>query len=55
MKKTYEKPLVKGHKLQHNANMLVASEIDEFGMNRRLQVPSSTSPDPEAETVDEGW
>ena len=55
MKKIYERPLVKGHKLQHNANMLVASEIDEFGMNRRLQVPSSTSPDPEAETVDEGW
>ena len=46
---------MKRHKLQHNANVLVVGSLENYGLNNELQVPSSTSPDPEAETVDEGW
>jgi hypothetical protein len=40
MKKIYEKPSMKEHKLKHQISLLAAS-VDRYGMNTKLVLPST--------------
>ena len=46
---------MKGYELQHRVNVLVVGSIqkDQYGMNKKLQVPED--PSSEAEIVEEAW
>ena len=54
-KKIYEKPFMKGHKLQHHADVLDWGSIekDANGMGKSLYVPEDQSS--EKECVEYGW
>jgi hypothetical protein len=56
MKKIYEKPSMKEHKLKHQISLLTAS-VDQYGMRTKLVLPSTDdgNGDNDDDVVTEGW